>query len=83
MLLLGTLVLLGFGSYIFYETNIRSPYVTKEDQQDWSQQYEAKYRKFESLNQPSITSLKTNIDLFPESNSYSVCFGSGKLLNEQ
>lgn len=79
-LVLGGLFFMSFGSYIFYETNIRSPYVTKEDQQDWSQQYEAKYRKFEALNQPTITSLKTNVDLFPESNSYKVK-GSYKLVN--
>lgn len=80
MLLLGTLVLSGFGSYIFYETNIKSSYVTKEEKQDWSEQYERKYRKFENLPQPTITSVKTNIDLFPETNNY-IVKGSYVLVN--
>ena len=80
ILVLGGLFFMGFGSYIFYETNVKSPYITKEEQQDWSQQYEEKYRKFEEFPQPTITSVKTNVDLFPESNSYKVK-GSYQLIN--
>ncbi|TGD58917.1 ABC transporter permease/M1 family aminopeptidase [Flavobacterium humi] len=72
MLSFGVLVLIGSGSYIFYETNIKNPYVTKAEKLDWSEQYERKYRKFGELNQPAIASVKTNVDLFPESNSYAV-----------
>ncbi|WP_300570083.1 M1 family aminopeptidase, partial [Flavobacterium sp.] len=80
ILIFGLFLFAGFGSYIFYETNIKSPYLSKEEQQNWSQQYEAKYRKFEELVQPTITSVKTNIDLFPENNSY-VVKGSYQLVN--
>ncbi len=80
ILIFGVLFFISFGSYIFYETNIKSSYLTKEDQQNWSQQYETKYRKFEALSQPTITSVKTNVDLFPESNSYKVN-GSYQLVN--
>ncbi|MGH2664353.1 M1 family aminopeptidase [Flavobacterium sp.] len=72
ILIFGGLFFMSFGSYIFYETNVRCPYVIKEDQQNWSQQYEVKYRKFENFSQPAITSLKTDVDLFPETNSYQV-----------
>lgn len=34
--------------------------------------YETRYRKYENLPQPSITSVNTEIDLFPESYSYRV-----------
>jgi ABC-2 type transport system permease protein len=39
---------------------------------DWQQNYETRYRKYQNLPQPTITEIKTNIDLFPEKNSYKV-----------
>jgi ABC-2 type transport system permease protein len=80
ILALGGMFFMGFGSYIYYETNVKSPFTTKEDQQNWSQQYEEKYRKFEAFPQPTITSVKANVDLFPETNSYQVK-GSYQLVN--
>lgn len=42
------------------------------ERNDWKQTYEERYKKFSHLLQPSITDVKTNIDLFPEQNSYTV-----------
>lgn len=80
ILALGCLFLISFGSFIFYETNIKNPYLTKEEALNWSEKYETKYRRFEDLAQPTITSLTTNVDLFPETNSYNVS-GSYQLTN--
>lgn len=72
LLIGGALLFMGFGSYIFYQTNVKSKYTTKDEQQHWSQQYEEKYRRFEDLPQPTIASVSANIDLYPEDNRYRV-----------
>lgn len=44
----------------------------KEERGNWKQGYEERYKKFNSLLQPTITDIKAAIDLFPEKNSYAV-----------
>lgn len=51
------------------------------ERNDWKQTYEERYKKFSQLLQPSITDIKTNIDLFPEGNNYTV-LGSYTLENK-
>lgn len=80
LLILGSLLFMGFGTYTFYEVNVKSEYLTADEQFDWQQEYEAKYRNYENLVQPSITSVKTNVDLFPDENRYEV-EGSYELIN--
>ncbi|MCL9807101.1 aminopeptidase [Flavobacterium amniphilum] len=80
MLVLGSLLFMGFGSYTFYEVNVKKEYLTTDEQFNWQQQYEEKYRKFQKINQPTITSVKTAVDLFPEENRYNVK-GSYELVN--
>lgn len=45
---------------------------SKKEQLTWQQQYEEKYKPYQKKPQPSITDVKTNINLFPEKNSYKV-----------
>lgn len=45
---------------------------SKEDQLTWQQRYEEKYKPYQKKPQPSVTDVKTNINLFPEKNSYTV-----------
>ncbi|MDW8852663.1 M1 family aminopeptidase [Flavobacterium sp. MMLR14_040] len=77
---LGILLFIGFGIYLFYKTNIEYPYLTEEDQNNWSEQYELKFKKYINLPQPTITSVKSNVALFPEKNSYEVS-GKYQLIN--
>ncbi|RKS23171.1 peptidase M1-like protein [Flavobacterium endophyticum] len=56
------------GSIIWKETEIPK----KEERNDWKQAYEERYKKFSELLQPTVTDVKTSIDLFPEKNSYAV-----------
>ncbi|MFC7772285.1 M1 family aminopeptidase [Flavobacterium sp. GCM10027622] len=81
LLILGCLFVLGFGSYTFYEVNIKSEYLTTDAQFDWQQEYEKQYRKYEDLIQPTITSVKTKVDLYPNENRYEV-EGSYELINK-
>jgi len=77
---LGIILFIGFGSYLFYKTNIEYPYITEEDQNNWSEQYELKFKKYADLPQPTITSVKSNVDLFPAENRYEVK-GTYQLIN--
>ena len=80
MLILGSLLFMGFGTYTFYEVNVKKEYLTAEEQFNWQQQYEEKYRKFQKFDQPTITAVKTTVDLFPEENRYKVK-GNYELVN--
>jgi hypothetical protein len=53
------------GTYIFLSYH-------RNDPLDKQQAYEQQYRKFSSLLQPDITNVKTNVDLYPEKNAYTV-----------
>lgn len=77
---LGFLLFIGFGSYLFYKTNIEYPDITEEDQNNWSEQYELQFKKYTDLRQPTITSVKSNVDLFPSENRYEVK-GTYELIN--
>lgn len=48
---------------------------------NWKQSYEEKYSRLKNLPQPTITDVKTAIDLFPESESYQV-YGEYMLVNK-
>ncbi len=62
---LGTSVL---GFYIHNRLDLTS----KKADLDWQQMYETTYRPFQNLAQPTVTDIKTMIDLFPEKNVYKV-----------
>lgn len=68
VLLLPFFILVITGMHIASKNNTTS----KKAQTDWLQHYEEKYKKHKSLPQPSITDVKTTIDLYPEQNSYAV-----------
>lgn len=69
---LGALFFIGFGSCIFYKTNVEFPYKTKAEIMDWKQTYETRFRKFENLAHPTVIKVKTNVDLYPEEQRYAV-----------
>lgn len=77
---LGILLFIGFGTFLFYKTNIEYPYITEEYQNNWSEQYELQFKKYADLAQPTITSVKSNVDLFPSENRYEVK-GTYELIN--
>ncbi|WP_343705699.1 M1 family aminopeptidase [Flavobacterium sp.] len=77
---LGILLFIGFGSYLFYKNNIEYPYLTKDDQNNWSEQYELQFKKYTNFVQPTIIAVKSKVDLFPEENRYEVK-GTYELVN--
>jgi ABC-type transport system involved in multi-copper enzyme maturation permease subunit len=68
IVILPLVVMLLAGMYIVS----KSEFVSEKFQFNWQQYYEEKYKSYKDKPQPSITDVKTNIDLFPEENSYKV-----------
>ncbi|WP_296386879.1 M1 family aminopeptidase [Winogradskyella sp.] len=66
------LMFIGFGSLIFYNVNIVSDYETVNEQLDFREQYEKKFKTHESLERPYPISRKTEVAIFPEENRYTV-----------
>ena len=65
------------GTIISNKTKIIYPL----QQTNWQQDYEQQYRKYENIPQPTIVSVKTNIDLYPEKNSHAIT-GEYMLVNK-
>lgn len=63
-----TLLSLGLGWAINAELDLPDP----QAQRDWQAAYERRYRPFTEEPQAAITAVSTQVDLFPEQNSYEV-----------
>jgi hypothetical protein len=63
---------IGFASLIYYNTNIVSEYMTISETLDFKENYERKFKKYESLERPTRTSIKTEVAIFPKKRTYTV-----------
>lgn len=66
--LIGGLALLGIvstGSYIFYNTNVLNEFVTQNETEEKTANYEKKYISHKFIPQPTIIDLKIEADIFP------------------
>jgi len=59
-------VFVALGGWIFYNTNVLNEYVTSDENQDRQAHYERQFRQFKSLPQPTITAVRTDVDIFPK-----------------
>ncbi len=66
------LVFIGSGSLVFYNLNIVSDYKTMNDQLDFSENYERKFKKYESQERPYYTSKKTEVAIYPKERMYTI-----------
>jgi ABC-2 type transport system permease protein len=73
-------VFLVTGSFIFYNTNIRVRYETTKQSMDRRAEYERRYRHYETLPRPSITLVRTQVELYPSERRYKIS-GSYRLEN--
>lgn len=60
------------GGYAFYNINIVNEYITSNEVFDFNEQYERKYKKYDSLAVPQLVSLNTRINIYPNSEKYDV-----------
>ncbi len=57
---------LSIGSFIFYNTNILNQYHQPKYWDNFSAEYEKKYKKFNNVSQPKITGVSGEVNLFPK-----------------
>lgn len=74
-------IFLTSGSYIYQQTNVVGSYKNKKALFDWRIRYEEKYKVMDTLPQPIIKSVKTQVDLFTDEGKYHVQ-GSYVIKNE-
>ncbi|MDN3644010.1 M1 family aminopeptidase [Lutimonas halocynthiae] len=66
------LLFIGAGSLVFYNVNILSVYETSNDDLDFRENYERKFKQYEILERPIATSKKTEVALYPNERKYTV-----------
>ena len=54
------------GAYAYYNIKVLNRYVTSDEAEKYSADFERKYLKYEKLPQPSITRVTLNVQLFPK-----------------
>ena len=65
--------LIGFfaiGGYIYYVDNVENINYSSKEREEQSADWEKKYKKYEHYNQPRITDIKVNLDIFPETRDF-------------
>ena len=56
----------GTGGWIFYNTNVLNKYVPADVAMDRQARYEKLYRQYRDLPQPKMTSVRADVDIFPD-----------------
>lgn len=60
------LAFIGFGANIYRNTHIINEYLPSDAALDRQADYEKKYRQYKDIDQPRITVMKVDVDLYPE-----------------
>ena len=60
-----SLLTLGTGAFIFYNTNIVNDYYTREDLRKYATDYEKKYGQFDGLTMPKVVAVDLAVDIYP------------------
>tara|TARA_R100001143_G_C3361089_1_gene135914 strand:- start:10953 stop:14612 length:3660 start_codon:yes stop_codon:yes gene_type:complete len=63
---------LGIGSWIYYVNNVKYDYISSQQSEMRTANYEKFYGKFNDTPQPRIVSSNINLDLYPESRDFKV-----------
>ncbi len=64
--MVAALVMASQGAWLVYNTQILNTFVGNVEQEKRSVRYENEYSKFENLPQPKVTSIKYEIEIYPE-----------------
>jgi hypothetical protein len=79
---IGVIGMLLTGAYIFYNTNVLNQYITQDEIEARSVDYEKKYKQYENIAMPRIVSVQANVDIYPEKRSVKID-GSYQLENKR
>jgi len=66
---IGLIVFISCGSFVYYNTNVENKFRSDFQQEELQAQYERKYKKYDRIPQPKITSVKVNVDIYPKERS--------------
>ncbi|AHM62358.1 putative membrane protein [Flammeovirgaceae bacterium 311] len=64
--ILGAVLLLTLGSFIFYNTNVLNEYLTSAEVYERMAEYEKRYGQYRNTPQPQLTATKLNVELYPD-----------------
>jgi ABC-2 type transport system permease protein len=59
-------LILALGGFIFYNTNVLNAYDTAADRTARSVEYERRYRQYEEMPQPRLTTTTLQVEIYPE-----------------
>lgn len=76
-----SLIWLGTGAYIVYNTNILNRYLPSDEQEQLQARYERDYKQYQALAQPRITAVEVAADLYPDERRVEVR-GTLRLVNQ-
>lgn len=65
-MVIGSLMFLGCGSVIYYNTRVLNPEKTEKQIEKLQAEFEKKYKKYETEPQPRIVESNVNVDIFPD-----------------
>lgn len=66
------IVFLSFGATIFHNTNVVTIYRSSQDNLDYREAYERKFKKYENLEGLFPVEMSTKVDLYPENQNYRI-----------
>ncbi|KZS39827.1 hypothetical protein AWE51_09265 [Aquimarina aggregata] len=66
------LLLIGSGSFIFYNVNVVNEYASTNKQLDLAQAYELKFKQYDTLEELYPVDIKTTVDIYPNEQKYTV-----------
>lgn len=70
--LLGAVIFLGTGAWIFYNTNVLNEYTSEKETEKELVRYETTYGKYRKSPQPKIVDVNIKADIFPETRAVKV-----------
>lgn len=66
------LAFVAVGGWLYWNTNIRNPFLSPDQQRDLQVRYERELSKYRHLPQPRITAVDNRVDLHPETQSVTI-----------
>jgi ABC-type transport system involved in multi-copper enzyme maturation permease subunit len=66
VIIVGLVVFIGSGAFIYYNTNVLNKFQTDFQQEEEQATYEKKFKKYQGSPQPKITDVTVHVDLFPD-----------------
>ncbi|MDW7693008.1 M1 family aminopeptidase [Flammeovirgaceae bacterium SG7u.111] len=72
VLVIFVMLFVGAGATIFYSSNVVNEYSTAAEDLAYREAYERKFKQYENLDKLFATTMKTEVDLFPDEQSYHI-----------